>query len=94
MVTSWHTRGSLTRLFIKELGWHLQSVPGDYGTLTQTGGVYQLAEKTGITYRFRSDRKLDYIQDRKRQPDHRRYDGSGKLIRVQHSNGDHAGPGL
>jgi len=38
--------------------------PGDYGTLTRDpDGTFQLREKTGFIYRFRSDLRLDYMQD-------------------------------
>lgn len=84
-----HAPGSFTRLFRKNWYGSYSPLPGDYGTLTLIGGVYQLVEKTGLTYRFRSDRQLDYAQDRNGNQITAAYDGSGKLIRVQHSNGDH-----
>jgi RHS repeat-associated protein len=37
--------------------------PGDYGTLTASGGSYILREQDGTVMAFRSDGKLDYTED-------------------------------
>lgn len=61
--------------------------PGDYGTLIRNAGdTFQLREKDGLIYRFRSDLRLDYIQ----APDGNRasctYNGGNQLVEIRHSN--------
>ena len=65
------------------------SSKGDYGTLTRdTNGTIQLKEKNGIIYRFRSDLRLDFIQDLNENRISMVYDGSNHLVEIRHSNGD------
>jgi RHS repeat-associated protein len=40
-----------------------QAPSGDYGTLIKVGGTYQLHDQDGTILAFRSDGKLDYIED-------------------------------
>lgn len=61
---------------------------GDYGILTRdSDGTFQLIEKKGFIYRFRSDLRLDYLQD----PNGNRvtciYNKDNQLIQLMHSNG-------
>jgi RHS repeat-associated protein len=51
------------RIFEQLADGSYQSQSGDYGTLTQVGGVYQLQEQNGTVLAFRADGKLDFIED-------------------------------
>ncbi len=97
-----HFPGSFRRLFrpdVKVLVASAQTgipwpsyveISGDRsGRLTYSDGRFQLVEKDGVTYAFRTDRKLDLIQDRNGNRITASYDGAGRLMRLQHINGDH-----
>ena len=56
-------QGAVSRLFKPNGDGSYTAAPGDFGKLSQGGGVYELREKTGILTIFHSDGTLDYIQD-------------------------------
>jgi RHS repeat-associated protein len=56
-------QGVLNRLFSRNPDGTYNAQPGDSGKLTQSGGIFQLREKTGLLTAFRADGSLDYIQD-------------------------------
>ena len=82
-----HWPGSFTRLFDGNGDGTYSALPGDHGTLTHAGGIFELTEKDGTIYRFRADRQLDYIEDPNGNRITAAYDGGGRLIQVQHSSG-------
>ena len=62
--------------------------PGDYGVLTRDpDGTFQLSEKEGFVYRFRSDLRLDYMQDPNGNRITATYNAEDQLIEVQHTSG-------
>lgn len=64
------------------------AVPGDYGVLTRDpDGTFQLKEKDGFIYHFRSDLRLGYMQDPNGNRVTAIYNAHDQLIEVGHSNG-------
>jgi len=64
------------------------SSPGDYGVLTRNSdGTFHLKEKSGLIYRFRSDLRLDYMEDLNCNRISMIYDGSKRLVEIRHSAG-------
>jgi len=62
--------------------------PGDYGTLTRDpDGTFQLKEKDGFIYRFRSDLRLNYEEDLNKNRISAVYDSSNRLVEIHHSCG-------
>ncbi|MEW6584309.1 MAG: RHS repeat-associated core domain-containing protein [Nitrospirota bacterium] len=77
-----------SRIFQSNSDGTYQSAPGDYGVLTRNpDGTFQLKEKSGFIYRFRSDLRLDYEQDLNGNRITAVYNGSNQLIQIQHSSG-------
>jgi RHS repeat-associated protein len=61
---------------------------GNFDKLTRDpNGTFQLKEKTGIIYHFRSDLLLDYIQDPTGKRITNSYNANKHLIKISHSNG-------
>lgn len=61
----------------------------DYSTLTQNpDGTYQLEEKDGTIYSFRTDLMFDYIEDLNGNRISAVYDSNDQLIELQHSCGE------
>lgn len=83
-----HWPGSFTRLFTSNGDGTYAALPGDYGTLTCNGNIFDLTEKDRRVYRFRADRRLDYVEEPNGNRITAAYNGSGQLIGIQHSNGD------
>ena len=78
----------LNRTFTAKGGGAYQSKPGDYGLFTRNSdGTFQLKEKNGLVYAFRSDLKLDFIRDTNGNQITATYDSSGLLIKISHSTG-------
>lgn len=78
----------LNRTFTAKGDGGYQAYPGDYGQLSRDNdGTFQLKEKNGLVYRFRSDLKLDYIKDTNGNQITAVYDDSKRLIKMQHSAG-------
>ncbi len=76
----------IDRYFNRDSGGYTAS-PGDYGTLTLSDGKYNLTEKYGAVWQFRSDNLLDYVEDRNGNRITAGY-ATGQLISITHSNGD------
>jgi RHS repeat-associated protein/uncharacterized repeat protein (TIGR01451 family) len=83
-----HWPGSFIRMFKSNDSGTYTALPGDHGTLVRDGDTFELTEKDGTIYRFRADRRLDYVEDTNGNRITAIYDGNGRLIRVRHSNGD------
>jgi len=61
----------------------------DYGTLTRNpDDTFQLREKDGTTYHFRTDLRLDYIEDTNGNRISAVYNPDNLLIELQHSCGE------
>lgn len=63
------------------------AAPGDHGVLTLTQGRYTLTESDGTVEQFRTDKRLDYIQDLAGNRVTAVYIG-GLLFQLVHSNGE------
>ena len=64
------------------------AAPGDYGILTRDrDGAFQLMEKDGFIYRFRSDLRLDTMEDLQGNRITAVYDDDDQLVSVEHSSG-------
>ncbi len=83
-----HWPGSFTRQFTSNGNGTYTALPGDYGVLKRAGAIFTLTEKDGSVYRFRSDYKLDYVEDLNGNRITLTYNGSGQLVVIHHSNGD------
>jgi YD repeat-containing protein len=59
---------TFVRLFRRQGDGSYLAFPGDYGRLTVTNGHYQIGEPDGKIIAFRTDGKLDYVED----PNHNR----------------------
>jgi RHS repeat-associated protein len=80
--------GASDRLFAKGVTTGtFTALPGDYGTLTQAGGLYRLRETGGTIYQFRPDGMVDYVEDANGNRVTCGY-SSGRLMSLTHSNGD------
>lgn len=86
-----HTDGRIAlrnRIFQSNNNGTYQSSPGDYGVLVRNpDATFQLKEKDGTIYRFRSNLYLDYIQDLNGNRISAIYDSSNHLIEIRHSCG-------
>ena len=83
-----HTGNGISRFFESNADGTYDASPGDYGLLTRnTDGTFQLQEKNGLIHRFRSDLRLDYIEDLNGNRVTTIYDGSNRLVEVRHSSG-------
>lgn len=77
-----------SRIFQSNSDGTYQSAPGDYGVLTRNpDGTFQMKEKDGFIYRFRSDLRLDYEQDLNGNRITAIYDNSNNLVEIRHSSG-------
>jgi len=83
-----HDMTGLTRLFRRNTDGTWSSSLGDHGKLQNSGGVFILTEADKTLYRFRSDLKLDYIEDLNGNRISAGYDGEGRLITLSHTSGD------
>ena len=81
-----HWPGGFTRLFRSDGDGTYTALPGDYGTLTRDGDIFELTEKDGTLYRFRADGQLDYVEDLNGNRVTAVYDGGGRLIEIGHSS--------
>jgi RHS repeat-associated protein len=79
-------QGPLKRIFARNQDGSYTATPGDFGALTQPGGIYQLREKTGLVTVFRTDGWLDYIQDTNNNRLTAGY-SNGRLTTLTHSDG-------
>ena len=79
-------QGFTPRLFAKTAAGIYQGLPGDFATLTESGGGFELREQSGELTRFRSDGMLDYLQDTNGNRITAGYSGS-QLTSLTHSNG-------
>jgi RHS repeat-associated protein len=63
------------------------SAPGDTGVLTFADGVYHLGELDGTTTTFRTDGKIDFVQEPHGTRVTAGYDSDGRLDSLTHSTG-------
>jgi len=80
---------AFVRYFIHQTDGSFAATAGDRGTLTRVGDHYQLAEIDGATLVFRSDNRLDYVEDAKHNRVTFGYTGS-QLTSWTDSTGDNA----
>ena len=76
----------LDRSFTKNLDGSFSALPGDYGRLEVSGGVYRLREADQTTWQFRADKTLDFVSDTNGNTITLGYNG-GLLTSLTHSNG-------
>ena len=85
---AYHGPNGFNRLFESNADGTYNASPGDYGVLTRdVDGTFQLKEKSGLIYQFRSDLRFDYMQDLNGNRISAIYDGSNRLIEIRHSCG-------
>ena len=72
--------------FGKNKAGGFDGLPGDFATLTETSGAFQLREQSGEIIRFRTDGRWDLLQDRNGNRITAAYTG-GQLASITHSNG-------
>ena len=58
-----HGPNGADRFFTNNSNGSFTASPGDYGQLVFDGNTYRLLEADGTLWRFRTDNKLDYVQD-------------------------------
>ncbi|MBE9160631.1 putative Ig domain-containing protein [Nodosilinea sp. LEGE 06152] len=75
------------RVFTRQADGTYVGATGDFASLTVDQGVYRLRELDGAISVFRSDGKLDYVQDTNGNRITAGYT-SGRLTSLAHSNGD------
>ncbi|WP_145234608.1 putative Ig domain-containing protein [Urbifossiella limnaea] len=81
-----HGPGGVARFFTKRNNGTYTASPGDYGTLTLTGGVFNLVETDKTLWQFNTDRRLEFVQDTNGNRISLAY-ADGLLSSVTHSNG-------
>jgi YD repeat-containing protein len=79
-------QGHGTRTFAKDNTGAYYGMPGDFATLTEVAGAFQLREKSGEVVRFRADGRLDYVLDTNGNRITAGYTDS-RLTSLTHSNG-------
>lgn len=85
---AFHGPEGFNRFFQSNGNGTYSSSPGDYGNLTRNpDGAFQLKEKNGLIYRFRSDLRLDYEQDLNGNRITAVYNSANQLTQIQHSSG-------
>ena len=85
---AFHGPYGFNRFFQSNADGSYTNSPGDYGVLTRDpDGTFQLKEKNGFTYRFRSDLRFDYMQDLNGNRISAIYDASNHLVEIRHSCG-------
>jgi len=76
------------RIFQSNADGTYTSSPGDYGMLTRdSDGTFQLKEKNGLVYRFRSDLRFDYKEDLNGNRISAIYNSANQLVEIRHSAG-------
>ena len=73
-------------MFAKDKTGAYYGMPGDFATLTELGGTFQLRQQTGAVISFRADGRLDYLQDTNGNRITAEYSGS-QMTSLKHSNG-------
>ena len=79
-------QGRALRPFGKDKAGAYHSLSGDFATLTEVNGVFQLREKTGEMTGFRADGSLDFLQDPNGNRITAGYTGD-RLTTLDHSTG-------
>lgn len=79
-------QGHGTRVFAKSQTGAYFAMPGDFATLTEAAGVFQVREVSGEVTAFRGDGRLDYVQDTNGNRITAGYAGT-QLTSLTHSNG-------
>jgi RHS repeat-associated protein len=77
--------GGVDRFFTLDRGSYVGAA-GDHGRLTLTGGAYRLTETDGTLWQFRTDGRLDFVQDTNANRITLGYTG-GNLTSLTHSSG-------
>jgi len=80
--------GPAVRSFSRRPNGEYRGSPGEIATLTSTGGAYTLREGDGNMLRFRSDGKLNYIEDANGNRITYEYSGD-RVVGRNFTNGDH-----
>lgn len=76
------------RLFKRNNGGTYKSEAGDYSILTKDAdGKFQLREKYGLIYKFKTDLRLDYMQDANENRVTLKYNDKGNLTEIEHFSG-------
>jgi RHS repeat-associated protein len=76
------------RIFVPDTRGGYFDSPGDHATLTAlSGGAYSLRELDGTITAFRSDGKIDYVQDTNGNKVTAGYNVNGQLVSLTHSSG-------
>jgi len=83
-----HDMTGFTRFFHRNTDGTWSSSLGDHGKLHSSSGAFTLTEADKTLYRFRSDLKLDYIEDLNGNRITAAYDGDDRLITISHTSGD------
>jgi RHS repeat-associated protein len=85
---AFHGPEGFNRFFESNADGTYTSSPGDYGILTRDpDGTFQLKEKNGLIYHFRTDLRLDYEEDLNGNRITAIYDGENRLVEIYHSCG-------
>jgi RHS repeat-associated protein len=64
------------------------ATPGVYNTLTRDpDGTFQIREKDGFLYHFKTDLHLDYLRDTNGNQINAIYNANNQLVQIQHSDG-------
>lgn len=79
-------QGGDLRLFLARPGGTFEASPGDFATLNVAPDGFRLREATGVTYHFRLDGRLAFVDDPNGNRIHAEY-AEGRLAALVHSNG-------
>lgn len=85
---AFHGPEGFNRFYTPMAGGTYEAAPGDHGRLTRDGdGTFQVIEKSGLSWHFRSDLRFDFIEDRNGNRVTAFYDTKNQLVEVRHSCG-------
>lgn len=85
---AFHGPEGFNRFFTSNADGTYSGAPGDHGALVRNpDGTFQIKEKDGFIYRFRSDLWFDYMQDLNANRITAIYDVSNRLKEIRHSSG-------
>lgn len=79
-------QGDLLRRFARRADGSYAAPPGEFASLTQSGGAFQLREPTGEIVAFQPDGSLDYLEDTNNNRITAGFTAS-RLTSLTHSNG-------
>jgi RHS repeat-associated protein/uncharacterized repeat protein (TIGR01451 family) len=78
--------GAALQYFVLQANGTYLTTDGEYGTLTRAGGIFTFTSPSEAQYVYRSDGRLNYVQDTNDNRITLGYDASNELVTLTYSN--------